>query len=136
MDKISAERRSANMRRIRSKNTSPELALRRFLHGLGYRFRLHRKDLPGQPDLIFPGRRKVIFVHGCFWHQHPSCREGRIPGSRIEYWEPKLKRNQTRDAATQRLLKEQGWRVLVIWECELTDLKSLRSRLKRFLGGS
>ena len=136
MDKISAERRSANMRRIRSKNTSPELALRRFLHGLGYRFRLHRKDLPGQPDLVFPGRRKVIFVHGCFWHQHPSCREGRIPGSRIEYWEPKLKRNQTRDAATQRLLKEQGWRVLVIWECELTDLKSLRSRLKRFLGGS
>jgi DNA mismatch endonuclease (patch repair protein) len=135
MDKISAERRSANMRRIRSENTRPELALRRFLHGLGYRFRLHRKDLPGQPDLVFPGRRKVIFVHGCFWHQHPSCREGRIPGSRIEYWEPKLKRNQIRDAATQGLLKEQGWNVLVIWECELTDLKSIRSRLKRFLGG-
>lgn len=135
MDKISAERRSANMRRIRSKNTSPELALRRFLHGLGYRFRLHRKDLPGQPDLVFSGRRKLIFVHGCFWHQHPSCREGRIPGSRIEYWEPKLKRNQTRDAATQHLLKEQGWKILVIWECELTDLKSLRSRLERFLGG-
>jgi DNA mismatch endonuclease, patch repair protein len=135
MDRISVERRSANMRRIRSTNTSPELALRRFLHGLGYRFRLHRKDLPGKPDLVFPGRRKVIFVHGCFWHQHSSCREGRIPGSRVEYWGPKLNRNQTRDAANQGLLKEQGWNVLVIWECELKDLKCIRSRVKYFLGG-
>ena len=91
MDKLSAERRSANMRQIRSKDTTPELALRRMLHRLGYRFRLHRKDLPGKPDLVFPSRRKVIFVHGCFWHQHPACREGRVPRSRLEYWEPKTR---------------------------------------------
>lgn len=106
MDKLSAERRSANMRQIRSHNTAPELLLRRMLHRAGYRFRLHRKDLPGKPDLVFPRRRKVIFVHGCFWHQHPGCREGKIPQSRREYWEPKLARNRHRDEAAQTSLKE------------------------------
>jgi DNA mismatch endonuclease (patch repair protein) len=123
------------MRRIRSKNTGPELVLRSLIYGLGYRFRLHRKDLPGRPDLVFPGRRKVIFVHGCFWHQHAGCREGRIPGTRLDYWTPKLRGNQTRDAANQALLEEQGWKVLVIWECDLKDPKSLSAKVKRFLGG-
>jgi DNA mismatch endonuclease, patch repair protein len=134
MDKLSAERRSANMRQIRSVNTAPELLLRRMLHRLGYRFRLHRKDLPGKPDVVFPSRRKVIFVHGCFWHQHPGCREGRVPGTRLEYWKPKLTRNSQRDAAVQSALKEQGWRFLVVWECELKDTVAALRTVKRFLG--
>ena len=133
-DKLSAERRSANMRRIRSKDTNPEIALRSLIHRLGYRFRLHRKDLPGKPDIVFPSRQKVIFVHGCFWHQHPGCREGRMPGSRREYWEPKLRRNQERDAASQASLTGQGWRCLTVWECELKDAAAVRKTVKRFLG--
>jgi DNA mismatch endonuclease (patch repair protein) len=92
MDKLDAQRRSENMRRIRSKNTKPEVVLRSLLHRAGYRFRLHRRDLPGKPDIVFPGRRKVIFVHGYFWHQHPGCREGRLPGMRQDYWRPKMDR--------------------------------------------
>ena len=122
------------MRRIRSKDTNPELVLRRLIHGLGYRFRLHRKDLPGRPDLVFAKRRKIVFVHGCFWHQHPDCREGRIPGSRLDYWVPKLKKNQIRDAANRALLEEQGWKVLIIWECELTDISVVKRAVKKFLG--
>ncbi len=122
------------MARIRSKNTSPEIILRCLIHRLGYRFRLHRKDLPGRPDIVFPSRRKIVLAHGCFWHQHPGCPEGRVPNSRREYWGPKLKRNEARDAINQALLQEQGWEVLVIWECELKDMTRLRSRLKRFLG--
>jgi DNA mismatch endonuclease (patch repair protein) len=122
MDKLSAERRSANMARIRSKDTKPEVLLRRLLHAEGYRFRLHRKDLPGKPDLVFPSRKKAIFVHGCFWHQHPGCREGRVPGSRREYWEPKLARNQQRDTAALIALKALGWDVLTVWECELNQI--------------
>jgi len=133
-DKLSAERRSANMRRIRSKDTNPELALRSLIHRLGYRFRLHRKDLPGKPDMVFPSRRKVIFVHGCFWHQHPGCREGRVPGSRLEYWGPKLRRNQERDRASQAALTGQGWHCLTVWECELKDAAAVRKTVKRFLG--
>ena len=134
MDKLSAERRSENMRRIRSQDTNPELALRSLIHRLGYRFRLHRKDLPGRPDIVFPGRRKVIFAHGCFWHQHSGCREGRIPSSRLEYWGPKLSRNKIRDAANQARLEEEGWQVLVVWECELKGGAALTKKLKRFLG--
>jgi DNA mismatch endonuclease, patch repair protein len=134
MDNLSAERRSANMRRIPAKNTTPELFLRRILHRAGYRFRLHRKDLPGKPDLVFPGRRKVIFVHGCFWHQHPGCREGRIPETRPEYWEPKLTRNQQRDAAAIAALKSDRWKCLVIWECDLKDPATVTKRIQRFLG--
>jgi DNA mismatch endonuclease (patch repair protein) len=122
------------MRRIRSKDTSPELVLRRLVHGLGYRFRLHRKDLPGRPDLVFAKRRKIVFVHGCFWHQHGGCREGRIPSSRLDYWVPKLEKNQIRDAANRALLEEQGWKVLIVWECELTDISVVKRAVKKFLG--
>ncbi|MFZ0296829.1 MAG: DNA mismatch endonuclease Vsr [Candidatus Sulfotelmatobacter sp.] len=133
MDELSPERRSANMARIRSQNTNPELTLRKLIHCLGYRFRLHRSDLPGRPDLVFPSRKKVIFVHGCFWHQHTECREGRVPGSRLEYWGPKLRRNRERDALAQSSLKKQGWRYLVVWECELRDTAAVLKRAKRFL---
>lgn len=134
MDKLSSERRSDNMSRIRSKDTTPEITLRRLVYSLGYRFRLHRKDLPGKPDLVFTSRKKVIFVHGCFWHQHCACPEGRIPRSRVDYWESKLKRNQMRDAANQFSLEESGWGVLVVWECDLKDSRGLIKNLKRFLG--
>ena len=136
MDNLSPERRSANMAQIRSQNTSPELILRKLIHALGYRFRLHRNDLPGKPDLVFPSRKKVIFVHGCFWHQHTECREGRVPGSRREYWGPKLRRNRERDALAQSSLKLQGWRYLVVWECELKDVATVVKRVKRFLGAA
>jgi DNA mismatch endonuclease, patch repair protein len=135
VDKLDANRRSANMRQIKSKNTGPELLLRRLLHARGYRFRLHRKGLPGKPDLVFPSRKKVIFVHGCFWHQHPGCREGRLPGSRAAYWQPKLQLNQERDAAALSALKEQGWQYLVIWECELSKAHEVAiGRAASFLG--
>jgi DNA mismatch endonuclease (patch repair protein) len=135
MDNLSTERRSANMRQIRSKNTAPEIILRSIVHRLGYRFRLHRKDLPGKPDLVFPGRRKVIFLHGCFWHQHKECREGRLPGTRCEYWGPKLAKNEERDASSQAALKSLGWGVLTLWECELALGPGFISRVvRRFLG--
>jgi DNA mismatch endonuclease (patch repair protein) len=134
MDRINAERRSENMRRIRSKDTGPEIVLRRLIHGLGYRFRLHRKDLPGKPDMVFPARKRVIFVHGCFWHQHSGCREGRMPGSRLDYWTPKLERNQARDAVCRALLEKQGWQALVVWECEIKDVVELTKTVRRFLG--
>jgi DNA mismatch endonuclease, patch repair protein len=134
MDKLSAERRSANMRQIRSKDTKPEVLLRRLLHAQGYRFRLHRKDLPGKPDLVFPSRKKAIFVHGCFWHQHPGCREGRVPGSRRDYWEPKLVGNQQRDMAAQTALAALGWKYLVVWECAMKDASAAVRRAEEFLG--
>lgn len=135
MDKLSQQRRSDNMRQIRSKDTTPELILRRLIHMMGYRFRLHRKDLPGKPDLVFPGRKKVIFLHGCFWHQHKGCREGRLPGTRREYWGPKLARNQERDALSEAALKSLGWGVLTLWECEVEKEPAVVLRqLRRFLG--
>ena len=123
------------MGRIRGKDTKPEMAVRRLLHGLGYRYRLHRKDLPGKPDLVFGKRRKIIFVHGCFWHQHPDpqCRGGRIPKSRLDYWGPKLARNVERDAVNEGLLKADGWDVLTVWECEIKHLETLAPRLVEFL---
>jgi DNA mismatch endonuclease (patch repair protein) len=126
--------RSENMRRIKAKDTSPEVAIRQVVHRLGYRFRLHRKDLPGKPDLVFPARRKVIFVHGCFWHQHTGCREGHKPKSNEGYWAPKLARNQERDKQNLERLKEAGWDVLVIWECETGDKEMVAVRIKDFLG--
>jgi DNA mismatch endonuclease, patch repair protein len=134
MDKLSRERRSANMARIRNKDTGPEIALRKLIYGLGYRFRLHCKDLPGKPDLVFRSRRKIIFLHGCFWHQHKECPEGRIPGSNRDYWEYKLRRNLERDAENEAALEIAGWKVLTVWECNLRDLKSIRKTLLRFLG--
>jgi DNA mismatch endonuclease, patch repair protein len=132
-DKPSPERRSENMRRIKSKDMKPELLVRRLVHGMGYRYRLHRKDMPGKPDLVFGLRRKVIFVHGCFWHQHASCPEGRVPSSNESYWQPKLARNAKRDAENLANLDASGWRTLVIWECETKDAAALRRRLRAFL---
>lgn len=126
--------RSENMRRIRSKDTAPEMAVRSLAHRLGYRYRLHRKDIPGKPDLVFPSRRKVIFIHGCFWHQHPGCREGRPPKSNTAYWLPKLERNMERDKDALARLAAAGWDVLVIWECETKDAEILARTLTGFLG--
>jgi len=134
MDKLSVKRRSENMRRIRSVGMKPEMLVRQLTHRLGYRFRLHRKDLPGKPDLVFVSRRKVVFVHGCFWHQHRGCREGRFPRSNRPYWKPKLTRNVKRDAAARGQLARAGWRVLVIWECETKELAHVQKRLRKFLG--
>jgi DNA mismatch endonuclease, patch repair protein len=132
-DKLSPERRSENMRRIKSKGTKPEMAVRSLVHRLGYRYRLHAKDLPGKPDLVFRKRRKVIFVHGCFWHGHAVCRDGKAPSSRQDYWRPKLERNRQRDAANQTALEAAGWHVLVIWECETRDTEQLAARITEFL---
>lgn len=133
-DKISKERRSRNMAAIRSKHMKPEMIVRSLAHRLRYRFRLHRPDLPGSPDLVFPRMNKVIFVHGCFWHQHSKCREGRLPKSRPEYWIPKLTRNVARDEEHQVHLKKLGWKVLTIWECEVEDTERTKIRLRKFLG--
>ncbi|MGY4726909.1 very short patch repair endonuclease [Burkholderia pyrrocinia] len=125
--------RSENMRRIRSKDTEPELVVRRLVYAMGYRYRLHRKDIPGKPDLVFLGRRKVIFIHGCFWHQHSGCREGRLPKSNTDYWLPKLRRNQDRDRAALSQLAATGWEALVIWECETKDSSALAAKIRGFL---
>ena len=124
--------RSANMRAIRSKDMQPELKVRSIVHRLGYRFRLHRKDLPGKPDLVFPSRRKVIFVHGCFWHSHGS-KVSHTPKSNFDYWGPKLERNVSRDRRNIEALRAAGWRALVIWECETTDEDHLRKSFVKFL---
>ena len=132
MDRLDQNRRSDNMRRIRAKDTKPELVIRRLVTKLGYRYRLHVKSLPGKPDLTFRSRKRVIFVHGCFWHQHGSCREGRIPGSRKDYWSPKLRGNVERDKSHFESLLALGWRVLTIWECEV-DSPDIPQRIKSFL---
>lgn len=134
MDRISKAARSENMRRLASKDTTPELAVRRLVHSLGYRYRLHRHDLPGRPDMVFPSRRKVIFVHGCFWHQHEECGGARIPKSTKTYWAKKLRRNKQRDVENPTKLSAIGWDSLVIWECSVGQTAELRRILKRFLG--
>jgi DNA mismatch endonuclease (patch repair protein) len=121
------------MREIRDKNTSPEMAVRRLAHGLGYRYLLHSPKLPGKPDLVFPRLRKIIDVRGCFWHQHPGCIDSHIPKSRADYWAPKLERNRVRDLENLRVLKRLGWHVLVLWECETKDPRRLGARIKSFL---
>ncbi|MBZ5681468.1 MAG: DNA mismatch endonuclease Vsr [Acidobacteriia bacterium] len=133
MDTISITRRSENMRRIRSKDTKPEMAVRSLVHRLGYRFRLHRNDLPGRPDLVFPSSRKLIFVHGCFWHQHKRCTDGRLPKSRKSYWKPKLQANTERDKRHRAKLRSLGWDVLVIWDCETANMAKLVTKLRQFL---
>jgi DNA mismatch endonuclease (patch repair protein) len=132
MDNLTTEARSMQMSLVRSKDTKPELRVRRLVHGLGFRYRLHRADLPGKPDLVFPSRRKVILVHGCFWHGH-DCKLGRMPKSNLEYWQNKISTNQTRDRETIRSLRELGWECLTVWECGLHDECSLADRIKRFL---
>lgn len=133
MDIVSAEQRSALMSRIRGKDTKPELTVRRLAHALGYRFRLHRRDLPGAPDLVFPKRKKVIFVHGCFWHQHPGCRFAYRPKSNQAFWRRKFESNAERDARVLEQLRDSGWSSLVIWECETADLQALISKIKSHL---
>lgn len=135
MDKINSERRSENMRRIKSKNTKPELQVRKLVYNLGYRYRLHSKKLPGNPDIVFPRRKKTIFVHGCFWHQHNdrSCKYSHIPQSKQQYWLPKLEKNKQRDHLNQKYLEELGWDFLIIWECQIDDSDSLIASIHTFL---
>jgi len=121
------------MQAVRSKDTSPELSVRKLLHSSGYRYRLHRRDLPGCPDLVFAGPRKVIFVHGCFWHGHSCKRGARTPKSNSDYWISKIQRNRTRDRRTRRRLRDAGWAVLTIWECQIKDTESLMKRVDGFL---
>lgn len=135
MDKISPELRSENMRRIRSKNTIPEIRVRKLIYGMGYRYRLHWDKLPCKPDIIFPGRKKVIFVHGCFWHQHSdiNCNYVHKPKSRLNYWLPKLEKNKQRDIKNQNEIEKCGWKYLVVWECQISDTDEFKSKLKKFL---
>ena len=133
MDTVSPQRRSEIMAKVRSKDSRPELLVRKTAFALGYRYRLHRRDLPGCPDLVFPARRKVIFVHGCFWHRHARCKLARMPKSRLEFWTAKLESNRKRDLRSQRALRLAGWQVLILWECHLCDLDRLRDRIGGFL---
>jgi len=122
------------MTAIRGKNTMPEMLVRRLVHSLGYRFRLHDRNLPGSPDLVLSSRRKVIFIHGCFWHRH-ICRKGRsLPATRQRFWMTKFSRNRVRDLSTRQALVRRGWRALTIWECQLDRLDRLTLRIMRFLG--
>jgi DNA mismatch endonuclease (patch repair protein) len=132
MDTISKEARSALMARIRSKNTKPERVVRSILHRLGFRFRLHRKDLPGKPDIVLPRHRKIIFIHGCFWHGH-SCALASKPKSNQDYWREKIKNNRLRDHRVRRELIKQGWSVLELWECEIRKETSLTDKLEAFM---
>jgi DNA mismatch endonuclease (patch repair protein) len=125
--------RSERMARIRKVDTKPELVVRKLLHALGFRFRLHRRDLPGNPDIVFPGRHKVILVHGCFWHRHTCSWGKKVPTANPDYWRPKLQRNQTRDAQNLSQLHALGWSTLILWECELSNSSALTARLIRFL---
>ncbi|TXH13736.1 MAG: DNA mismatch endonuclease Vsr [Gammaproteobacteria bacterium] len=131
-DRLSPEARSRLMKRVKQKNTAPEKLVRSLLHRLGYRFRIHRKDLPGTPDIVLPSRRVAIFVHGCFWHGH-DCRRGRAPASNLEYWGPKIASNRDRDSRKAAALVSAGWRVVVVWECELDDEPALISRVSSLL---
>ena len=134
VDTVAPETRSRMMAQVKSKGTKPEMRVRRLLHGLGYRYRLHRRDLPGHPDLVFVARRKVVFVNGCFWHCHADCGRARVPGSNRDYWLAKLAGNQARDARNVALLETQGWAVKTVWECQLADLSEVADKLVSFLG--
>ena len=132
-DSVSPEVRSRIMAQVKSKGMKPEMQVRRLLHGLGYRYRLHRKDLPGRPDLVFQSRRKVVFVNGCFWHKHAECPRVRIPASNRDYWLAKLERNRARDERNLAILREGNWMVMTVWECQLKDLQAVTESLTQFL---
>ena len=132
-DKLSAMRRSENMRRIKSRDTKPEMVVRRAVHGMGYRYRLHSPKLPGKPDLVLARLKKIIDIRGCFWHLHKGCIDCHFPKSRVGYWLPKLKTNKARDQRNTRAWRTRGYGVLVLWECELTNAPRLHSRLRKFL---
>lgn len=133
MDSLTPEERSEIMARVRSKNSRPELFVRKLVYALGYRYRLHQRDLPGSPDLVFRPRQKVIFVHGCFWHRHAKCALARMPKSRVDFWSEKLEGNRRRDDRNRRALAREGWRVLTIWECQIRDASRLEAKIRRFL---
>jgi len=129
MDTLSKEKRSWNMSRIRGKDTKPEIAVRSLLHLMGYRFRLHRKDLPGKPDIVLPKYNTLIFVHGCFWHRHKGCKYAYMPKSRIEFWKDKFEGTIKRDKQHQKQLNKMGWKVHVIWECEIKNIETLKRKI-------
>lgn len=133
MDSVSPRRRSEIMSMVRSRDTKPELLVRHLVRAMGYRYRLHVKDLRGTPDLVFPRRRKVIFIHGCFWHRHSRCTLARLPKSRKSFWIPKLSANRSRDVRNRRALNRAGWHVLTVWECQLSHLDRLNNRIRSFL---
>jgi DNA mismatch endonuclease (patch repair protein) len=133
MDRLTRAQRSWNMSQIRGKHTRPERVVRSLLHRLGYRFRLHVQKLPGKPDIVLAKSRSVVFVHGCFWHRHSGCRFAYTPKSRIEFWTQKFDRNVARHNIVEQELRKLGWRILVVWECEISNVGRLESRLKRWL---
>lgn len=133
MDIVSSIKRSQMMSGIRGKDTKPEIIVRKAAHALGYRFRLNRRDLPGSPDIVFPGRKTVLFVHGCYWHRHDGCKYCYSPKSNIEFWERKFRDNVLRDIRVQRELQQMGWQVAVIWECETIQPDGLQQKLKAYL---
>ena len=128
-----SEQRSRNMSAIKSKNTKPEITVRKLLHSMGYRFRLHKKDLPGSPDIVLPKYKTVIFVHGCFWHRHQNCKYASNPKTRREFWEKKFKENIERDKKTQEKLKNLGWKTKIVWECEIKKQDKLIKKIEDFL---
>jgi len=134
LDTFPSDERSRIMSSVQSKDTSPELVVRRLIHGLGYRYRLHARELPGSPDLVFPSRGAVIFVSGCFWHRHTCANGLRLPRTKRGWWRKKLEGNRRRDAKQQRKLRRSGWKVMVIWECQTKDLARLSTRVRGFLG--
>ncbi|WP_284506433.1 DNA mismatch endonuclease Vsr [Caballeronia sp. GAWG1-5s-s] len=133
MDSLSPTERSERMGRIRATDSKPELIVRKLVFSMDFRYRLHGRKLPGRPDLVFPGRKKVIFVHGCFWHRHTECALARLPKSRLDFWGPKLEGNRLRDQRVLHELDAMGWRSLVVWECELKDKGALSTRIREFL---
>ena len=133
MDKLTQQQRSALMSRVKTKGTAPEMIVRSLIHRLGYRFRLHRKDLPGTPDLVFPSLQKIVFVHGCFWHGH-SCSRGAPPSSNQLFWELKIAANCRRDKTVVRKLRGAGWSILIVWECQISDKNKFLQRVINFLG--
>jgi DNA mismatch endonuclease, patch repair protein len=134
MDCMTPEQRSRNMSRIRGRDTAPEMIVRRLLHHLGYRFRLHDRYLPGKPDLVFRGKRCILFVHGCYWHRHPGCRFAFSPKTRVDFWASKFTANVERDARVTKQLRATGWRVMVVWSCEVRGIDELSAKLTAFLG--
>lgn len=133
VDHVSPAKRSEIMRAVHTYDTGPEILVRRLLHRAGFRFRLHRKDLPGSPDIVFPTRHKVIFVHGCYWHGHEGCPKARLPRSRVNYWAAKIWANSRRDRARMRQLRKLGWKPFVVWQCQLRRPEPLLRRVTRFL---
>ena len=133
VDTLIPSERSERMARIRGKDTGPERQVRRILTALGFRYRLQYSKLPGRPDIAFPSRKKVIWVHGCFWHRHPRCALARLPKSRVDFWETKLEGNRTRDLRNEASVRAAGWETLVVWECELSEESSVKERLRSFL---